>query len=136
MVCVDAWTVKQVLAIRAWWTVAVVGWIEAGRTGATLELPAPGFGWNETPRLNASIAAGAAGIDWTAVVSRLEQGYRAVISTIDSLDDRELLEPGVFDWAGKWPIARWISINTTRQYTTARKYVRRALRDSRSDAEA
>ena len=29
---------------------------------------------------------------------------------IDALDDRELLEVGVFDWAGKWPISRWISL--------------------------
>jgi hypothetical protein len=47
---------------------------------------------------------------------------------IEELDDRELLEVGAFPWAGKYPIARWISLNTARQYTTARTYVRRALR--------
>lgn len=33
-------------------------------------------------------------------------------------------------WAGKWPISRWVSINTTRQYVTARTYIRRAIRIS------
>ncbi len=51
-----------------------------------------------------------------------------MLATIDALDDRELLEVGFFDWAGKWPISRWISLNTARQYTTARSFVRRALR--------
>jgi hypothetical protein len=35
----------------------------------------------------------------------------------------------VFGWAGKWPLARWISINTARQYTTARAYVRQLARE-------
>jgi hypothetical protein len=51
-----------------------------------------------------------------------------VLSTIDSLSDPELLEAGAFEWAGKWPLARWISINTARQYDTARTFIRRALR--------
>ncbi len=44
-------------------------------------------------------------------------------------DDAALLEVGVFPWARKWPIARWISINTARQYQTARTAIRRALRE-------
>jgi len=48
---------------------------------------------------------------------------------IDALDDNELLEPRVFEWAGSYPIARWISINTVRQYTTARTFIRRAVRE-------
>lgn len=66
--------------------------------------------------------------DLLAVRDRLRLGVERVLVTIEALDDRGLLEAGVFGWAGKWPIARWISINTARQYTTARTYVRRALR--------
>ena len=46
------------------------------------------------------------------------------------LGDPELLEPGAFAWAGRYPIARWLSINTARQYTTARTFVRRTLREA------
>jgi len=66
------------------------------------------------------------------VLSRLRTGYRRVLITIADLDDNELLQPGVYEWAGKWPLARWISINTARQYATARTFVRRALRTSRA----
>jgi hypothetical protein len=51
------------------------------------------------------------------------------MATIASLDDRQLLGVGTFAWAGKYPVSRWLSINTARQYTTARSFVRRALRD-------
>jgi hypothetical protein len=52
-----------------------------------------------------------------------------VLATIDGLDDTQLLEVGVFEWAGRYPISRWISLNTARQYTTARTFIRRALRE-------
>ena len=57
-------------------------------------------------------------------------GFERVMDTIESLDDRELLDVGIYSWAGKYPISRWISINTARQYTTARTLVRRALRSA------
>ncbi len=127
--CVDDWSVKDLLAVRAWWTERVVDWIEAGRAGEHPVTPAAGYGWSETPRLNADIVAAAREESFGEIRERLEAAYRRVLSTIDALDDRELLDTGVFEWAGKWPLARWISINTARQYTTARTHIRRALRE-------
>lgn len=124
--CVDDWSAKDLLAVRAWWTERVVDWIEAGRRGEMPVTPAPGYGWTETPRLNADLVRAARAQSYATVRQRLERGHDRVLATIDALDDRELLEPGVFRWAGKWPLARWISINTARQYATARTYIRRA----------
>lgn len=126
--CVDDWKVKDLLAVRAWWTASVVEWIEAGRRGEDSELPAPGYRWQETPRLNDDIVRQAACESHEEVLSRLRTGYERVISTIDALSDEELLQVGAFEWAGKWPVARWISINTARQYETARTFIRRAVR--------
>lgn len=127
--CVDEWCVKDLLAVRAWWTESVVDWIEAGRRGESPTVPAPGYSWHETPRLNADIVKAAQSESFANIRARLEQGYKRVLAIIDALDDRELLEVGVFGWAGKWPIARWISLNTARQYTTARSFIRQALRE-------
>lgn len=129
--CVDDWSVKDLLAVRAWWTESVVDWIEAGRRGEHPVTPAPGYRWNETPRLNADIVRKARKETFEAIRTRLERGQRRVLATIDSLDDEELLRVGTFGWAGKWPLSRWISLNTARQYTTARTFIRRALRDYR-----
>lgn len=127
--CVDEWSIKDVLAVRVWWTEHVVDWIEAGPT-ASLELPAAGYRWSETPRLNADIVRACADEPYEQLRSRLRLGVKRVLATIETLDDRALLEPKAFGWSGKWPIARWISINTARQYTTARTFVRRALRQA------
>jgi hypothetical protein len=127
--CIDDWTVKDLLAVRAWWTESVVGWIEAGHRGESPTTPAEGYRWNETPRLNADIVSMAQDQSYAAIRIRLQEGFDRVLALIVSLDDRELLSPGVFSWAGKWPVSRWISINTARQYVTARTFIRRALRD-------
>ncbi len=127
--CVDDWSVKDLLAVRAWWTEKVIDWIEAGRRGRTPITPAEGYLWNETPRLNADVVRAARPEPYRSVRTRLERGFERVMRMIDSLDDKELLEVGVYAWAGKYPLSRWISINTARQYTTARALIRRALRE-------
>jgi len=98
---------------------------------ATPITPAEGYAWSETPRLNADVVAASRRASYKSLRERLERGYERVLEAIAALDDHELLDTGVFAWAGKYPIARWISINTVRQYTTARTFVRRAVRASR-----
>ena len=128
--CVDDWTIKDLLAVRVWWTESVVDWIEAGCRGERPVTPAPGYRWKETPRLNADIVRKAKRESLTSIRNRLERGYDRVVATIDRLDDDELLEVGAFEWAGSYPVARWISLNTARQYTTARSFIRKALRQA------
>ena len=132
--CVDDWRVKDLLAVRAWWTERVIDWIDAGRRGDSPVTPAEGYRWSETPRLNDDIVRKHRRESYRSIRERLRQGYQRVEQTIDALDDHELLDIGVYAWAGKYPLARWISINTARQYTTARTFVRRALKqqDSRT----
>lgn len=127
--CIDDWSVKDLLAVRAWWTRNVIDWVEAGRRGDHPVTPAEGYRWKETPSLNADVVKKSQGESYRSICSRLDSGFERVMTTIDSLDDHELLDVGVFDWAGKYPISRWISINTARQYTTARTFIRRALRE-------
>ena len=129
--CVDDWTVKDLLAVRAWWTENVIDWVDAGRRGEVPILPAEGYRWSETPRLNADVVKRTRRESYRSIRTRLARGFQRVMHTIDSLDDQELLGVGVFPWAGKYPISRWISINTARQYSTARTFVRRALRARR-----
>ncbi len=127
--CVDGWTVKDLLAVRVWWTENVAAWIETGRRGEVPITPAAGYKWHETPRLNANIVRSSHRESYRSIRRRLERGFAQVLSLIDELSDRELLEVGTFPWAGKYPISRWISINTVRQYTTARTFIRRAVRE-------
>ena len=128
LACMEDWRIKDLLAVRVWWTERVVEWVEAGRQGEVPVTPAEGYRWNETPRLNADVVKATKRESYRSLRARLEAGFQRVLETIDGLDDEALLEVGVFAWAGKHPIARWISLNTVRQYTTARTYVRRAVK--------
>lgn len=130
LVCVDDWTVRDLCAVRLWWATSVVQWIAAGRAGGELDLPAPGYSWRETPALNQSIVARAASSRLDSVLLKLAKAHRDVLDVIDSLDDTELLQPGRFEWAGRYPLARWISMNTARQYKTAATAIHRARRRS------
>jgi hypothetical protein len=132
--CVDDWSIKDLLAVRAWWAESVVEWVEAGRRGESPTTPAPGYRWSETPRLNADLVRKARRQSYRKIRQRLDLGFESALATIDALSDAELLEVGIFDWAGKWPIARWVSLNTARQYTTARTFIRRALRQRAGQA--
>ena len=127
--CVDDWSVKDLLAVRVWWTESVVEWIQAGRAGAVPVTPAEGYQWNETPRLNADVVRAARRESYRSIRSRLGRGFAQVVGLIDELSDKELLEAGTFAWAGKYPISRWISLNTVRQFSTARTLIRRAVRE-------
>jgi hypothetical protein len=126
---VDDWNVKELLAVRAWWTESVVKWIEEGRSGEVPTTPSKGYRWKETPRLNSDVARRARRESYASICRRLEEGYSRVLELIDDLSDHELLDVGTFAWAGKYPIRRWISLNTVRQYATARTYLRRAIRE-------
>ena len=124
--CTPDWRLRDLLAVRAWWTDSVLEWIAAGKRGEVPVTPADGFRWRETPRLNAEIVRRARRVSFRELRKRLERGFRRVQLAIDRLDDRELLAVGVFEWAGRYPLARWLALNTARQYETARTLIRRA----------
>jgi len=130
---IDDWTVKELLSVRAWWTENVVKWVVEWRTGRSPVTPAPGYRWNETPRLNNDIAKRAKRASYVAVCARLDNGFSNVMKLVDTLSDHELLDTGVFPGAGRYPVRRWISINTIRQYTTARSFIRRAVHETRAE---
>ena len=129
MICVDDWSTRDMLAVRVWWTEHVVQWVGAGLRGESPVTPAKGYRWRETPRLNADIIKQSRGVSFPQLRKRLEVGYHSVLDIIARLDDKQLLEQRVFPWAGSYPVSRWLSINTARQYTTARSFVRRVIRE-------
>ena len=127
-ICVDEWSIKDLIAVRAWWTKNIVLWIKMGQEGKTPVIPAPGYSWKETPRLNSDIVKATQDENYISIFERLQLGYQQVVDTIEQLNDRELLDVGIFSWSDKWPVSRWISVNTVRQYTTARTFIRKVKR--------
>ena len=128
-VCVDSWTIKDLLAVRLWWSRSVLNWIDKGRQDKVPITPAKGYRWKETPCLNNDIVEKARGRSYQAIRKDLKKQFKRLLSTIESLTDHDLLNVGVYQWAGNYPVSRWLSINTARQYHTARAFIRKAKRN-------
>ena len=129
--CVDDWSVKDLIAVRVWWTGSVAEWIDAWRRGESPVLPREGYKWKETPRLNGDIVSESKNESFEDLVTKLKVNYYRVLTLIGELTDEELVDVGYFEQAGKFPVCRWLSINTTRQYLTARTLIRKAVRISK-----
>ncbi|WP_420549082.1 ClbS/DfsB family four-helix bundle protein [Curvivirga sp.] len=121
-------SIKDILAVRLWWCEATLMWISVGRDGGTCELPAEEYSWQQTPALNKHIAEQAVTVSIEDLIGDLKQGVKEVLRVIDTLTEAELCDVGMFKWAGKWPVMRWVSVNTSSQFDSARKMIRRAKR--------
>ena len=130
--CDEDFSIKDILAVRLWWTRAVMRWVQTGRIGEVPVLPASGYNWRETPALNKKTAADASKQSYKKICNALTDEQTALLKLIDSLSEEELTRTGVFEWAGKWPVMRWISIGTSSQYDSARKLIRKAMKGTRS----
>jgi len=124
-ICVDEWSIKDLMAVRLWWTRNVLDWVDKGRNGVFPKLPAAGYSWKETPRLNANTVQKSRDRTFTSIVASFHSQYSRLLATIHKLNDDEFLKTEVFEWTGKYPISRWLSMNTVRQYHTARTLIRR-----------
>lgn len=129
VVCVEDWTVKDLLAVRLWWLESVCNWIQTGRRGETPVIPAEGYRWNETPRLNNDIVKNSEASTYQQIRNELAAAYAGLLKLIEELDDHELLDVGVYSWTEKWPLARWISLSSSTQFSSAARYVRHALKE-------
>ncbi|MFC6357197.1 ClbS/DfsB family four-helix bundle protein [Luethyella okanaganae] len=127
-IAVDAWTVKDVLAIRARWTEMVAAWVIAGVRGETPRTPALGYTWGETPRLNADIVAAEADATPAQLRHRLGAALASIELAVSDLSDEDLLSTGRFSWTRAWCVSRWVSTNTITQYASLGRMVRRVLR--------
>ena len=126
--CDENFTIRDIIAIRIWWSESVVKWIEKGKLGKHFDLPAKGYNWRETPALNQSIAEKSKKIRPFTLIKRLQKNKDNLTLTIESLSQKELEKVGVFLWAGKWPLMRWISMSSSTQFQSARKMIRKAVK--------
>lgn len=124
----DDFAIKDLIALRWWWAEQVILWIKAGQKGRTPITPAEGYTWRETPALNKSLAKTYDSLSLDETRRKLRSSKTKVVKIIHSLSDEELEQQGVYEWAGKWPLMRWISVGTSSQYDGATRQIRKALK--------
>lgn len=130
LACEKDFSIKDIIAIRLWWTLAVIRWIEQGKKGEEPDIPAKGYSLQKMQPLHEMIARESQQTVMHSLIADLQNAVERLVATIDSLSDDELTIVGQFAWAKRWPVMRWISIGTSSQYQSARSLIRKALKNA------
>jgi len=123
----------DLVAYQIGWGNLLLGWEQAESQGQAVFLPAKGYKWNQLGLLAESFYQRAADhsldelrAEWQGVVQRLEEW-------VQDITDEELFEPRVRQWTGdKWPIAKWIQVNSIAPYRSARTKLRRWVKEQQA----
>lgn len=122
----------DVVAYQIGWGRLLCEWDKSEKRGVPPEMPAKGYKWNELGKLAASFY----NEHKASSLSQLRKTFKATVDNIaamiDEMTEREIFQRGHRDWAGeKWPVVKWIQVNTIAPYTSARTKVRRWKKNQR-----
>ncbi len=116
----------DLLAYQIEWGRLLLSWEEAEQKGKTLEMPAKGYKWNELGQLAESFYNKHNKTGMHELLVEYGRIVGSIKAMIQGLDENELFEIGKRKWAGdKWPIVKWIQVNTIAPYRSARTKIRR-----------
>lgn len=116
----------DVIAYQIGWGKLLLGWEENEKNGKTPEMPASGFKWNQLGDLANTFYERKSKKSLDQLRKELKAVVQEIIGWIDSLEEQDLFQRHQRKWAGeKWPIVKWIQVNTIAPYRSARTKVRR-----------
>ena len=123
------------LAFQIGWGQLLLGWHAAELRGEHVAMPAPGYKWNQQRQLAESFYKECEHASIDELLGLFRETVEGIQEFIAELTDAELFENGHFEWAGeKWPIVKWIQVNTMAPYTSARTAIRRQIRQAESNS--
>lgn len=116
----------DIIAYLIGWGRLLVGWEKIELAGKTPEMPAPGYKWNQLRRLADAFYEEHSKKSLQQLRNEFSELHQVLVSWINSLSDLELFQPQQRSWTGeKWPLVKWIQVNTIAPYRSARTKVRR-----------
>lgn len=119
-------TARALVAYQIGWGKLLLGWEAAERTGKVPAMPAKGFKWNQLGALAESFHRAYADRTLEQLRKELARTVKKIDAWIGALDEAELFEFEQRRWAGvKWPLVKWIQVNTIAPYTSATAKLRK-----------
>lgn len=109
------------------WHNMCLRWYQEGLKDTPV-MPAPGFKWTESPALNEAIYQRYKDLSPADAKRKLRTSHRKVVKLLESLTERQLLEPGYYAWCGKaskLPLTSFFHPNTSGHYRWSLKKLRR-----------
>lgn len=110
------------------WTSLLLQWEKEEKNGQKVHTPSDGYKWNNLGGLYESFYALYGDLSLEEQLNLLKKNVDAICEWVYSLTDDELFLPEQRDWAttkAKWPIYKWVHINTVAPFTNFRTKIRK-----------
>ena len=116
----------DVLAYQIGWARLLLGWDKSEAAGKIPAMPAKGYQWNQLGPLAQSFYEKSSEKTLKQLRTEFKRVFNQLIKWVQSLSEEELFELHQREWAGeKWPVIKWIQVNSIAPYRSARTKIRR-----------
>ena len=124
----DGKTPSEHLSYQLGWTDLLLQWERDEQAGKTVHTPAEGCKWNDLGRLYRQFYRQYGGLTLHEAQAELRGQVARICAWLETLSEQELFAPGQRKWAdnqAKWPIWKWVHINTVAPFTHFRTLIRK-----------
>lgn len=121
-------TPSENLSYQLGWVNLLLQWEKDEQAGKIVETPAAGYKWNNLGGLYQSFHEKYGRYSLKKQREMLKQVVNELCDWLATLSDEELFEAGQRNWAttkAKWPIYKWVHINTVAPFTNFRTKIRK-----------
>ena len=121
-------TPSENLSYQLGWLTLLLGWEEKEKAGFEVQTPAEGYKWNNLGGLYQSFYETYGTKTLAEQITQLTKKVIELCTWIETLNDKELFEPEQRKWAttkAKWPLYKWIHINSVAPFTNFRTKIRK-----------
>lgn len=121
-------TPSENLSYQLGWTGLLLKWEENEKNGKEVFTPSKGYKWNNLGGLYQSFYEKYGSLKMEQQIKALNKNVEDICAWINSLTEKELFEPEQRKWAttnAKWPLYKWIHINTVAPFTNFRTKIRK-----------
>lgn len=119
----------QMLAYQLGWLKLLQSWERDEEAGLEVVTPHPDFKWNQLGGLYQSFYEDVADLSLEELIAQFQEQVDGVVQQVNHYTDEDLFHSGIRKWASstpsKWPVWKWIHINTVAPFTTFRTKIRK-----------
>ncbi|WP_151811828.1 ClbS/DfsB family four-helix bundle protein [Acinetobacter bereziniae] len=119
---------SQNISYQLGWVNLILDWEKAEKAGKNVITPKEGFKWNNLGALYKEFYQTYDHISLDEKKALLSKKVNELIDWLRSLTDDEIFQPNQRNWAttpAKWPVYKWIHINTVAPFTNFRTQIRK-----------
>lgn len=121
-------TPSEILSYQLGWINLLLSWEKDEQCGLDVQTPTPDYKWNNLGGLYQSFYERCGRLTLKQQEEELTKLVQMLVDWISDLSEVELFQPEQRKWAttkAKWPIWKWVHINTVAPFTNFRTKIRK-----------